>query len=159
MIYSFFLFVFVQKSFLTKNFLLYVEINLTTRGPLYPCLVMFACDSDQLWFWWKIFVMGFVNYLWRSSWLYLKLPSSREFQIAIICSNDLSMVNPPRMYVRFASFLLHWHRWQKLTESPWRMSTILPYIIESSDLIVIVPSWLLTPIGWGVFFILWAESI
>ena len=39
MIYAFFLFVFVQKSFLTKNFFLYVEINLTTRVPLYTCLV------------------------------------------------------------------------------------------------------------------------
>ena len=39
MIYAFFLFVFVQKSFLTKTFFLYVEINLTTRGPLYTCLV------------------------------------------------------------------------------------------------------------------------
>ena len=30
---------FVQKSFLTKNYFLIVEINLTTRGPLYTCLV------------------------------------------------------------------------------------------------------------------------
>ena len=40
MIYAFFLFVFVQKSFLTKKYFLYVEINLTTRGPLYTCLVL-----------------------------------------------------------------------------------------------------------------------
>ena len=39
MIYAFFLFVFVQKSFLTKKFFLFAEINLTTRGPLYTCLV------------------------------------------------------------------------------------------------------------------------
>ena len=42
MIYAFFLFVFVQKSFLTKNFFLSVEINLTTRSPLYTCLVLIA---------------------------------------------------------------------------------------------------------------------
>ena len=30
---------FVQKSFLTQNILLFDEINLTTRGPLYTCLV------------------------------------------------------------------------------------------------------------------------
>ena len=35
MIYAFF----VQKSFLTKKFLLFAEINLTTQGPLYTCLV------------------------------------------------------------------------------------------------------------------------
>ena len=39
MIYAFFLFVFVQKSFLTKKLFLFAEINLTTRGPLYTCLV------------------------------------------------------------------------------------------------------------------------
>ena len=31
---------FVQKSFLTKNYFLTAEINLTTRGPLYTCLVL-----------------------------------------------------------------------------------------------------------------------
>ena len=46
MIYAFFLFVFVQKSFLTKTFFLYVEINLTTRGPLYTCLVVLAEDIE-----------------------------------------------------------------------------------------------------------------
>ena len=40
MIYAFFLFVFVQKSFLTKIILLFAEINLTSRGPLYTCLVL-----------------------------------------------------------------------------------------------------------------------
>ena len=40
MIYAFFLFVFVQKSFLTKNCFLTAEINLTIRGPLYTCLVL-----------------------------------------------------------------------------------------------------------------------
>ena len=39
MIYAFSLFVFVQESFLTKNFFLPAEINLTSRGPLYTCLV------------------------------------------------------------------------------------------------------------------------
>ena len=39
MIYAFFLFVFVKKSFLTKKFFLFAEINLTTRCPLYTCLV------------------------------------------------------------------------------------------------------------------------
>ena len=39
MIYAFLDF-FVQKSFLTKNFLT-ADINLTTRGPLYTCLVVF----------------------------------------------------------------------------------------------------------------------
>ena len=39
MIYAFFLFVFVPKSFLTKKIFLFAEINLTTRGPLYTCLV------------------------------------------------------------------------------------------------------------------------
>ena len=38
MIYAFFLFVFVQKSFLTEKVFLYVEIHLTTRGPLCTCL-------------------------------------------------------------------------------------------------------------------------
>ena len=33
---------FVQKSLLTKNYFLIVEINLTTRGPLYTCLVFCA---------------------------------------------------------------------------------------------------------------------
>ena len=42
MIYAFFLFVFVQKSFLTKKFFFYVEINLTTGGPLYTCLVTYG---------------------------------------------------------------------------------------------------------------------
>ena len=46
MIYAFFLFVFVQKSFLTKKFILYVEINLTTRGPLYTCLVSWGIFSS-----------------------------------------------------------------------------------------------------------------
>ena len=41
MIYAF-LFFFVQKSFLTKNYFLTAEINLTTRGPLYTCLVLFV---------------------------------------------------------------------------------------------------------------------
>ena len=39
MIYAFFLFVFVQKSFLTKKLSRFAEINLTTRGPLYTWLV------------------------------------------------------------------------------------------------------------------------
>ena len=39
MIYAFFDF-FVQKSFLTKNYFLTAEINLTTWGPLYTCLVV-----------------------------------------------------------------------------------------------------------------------
>ena len=34
----FFIFL-VQKSFLTKNYFLFTMINLTTRGPLYTCLV------------------------------------------------------------------------------------------------------------------------
>ena len=42
MIYAFFLFVFVQKSFLTKKLFLFAEINLTTQGPLYTCLVLSA---------------------------------------------------------------------------------------------------------------------
>ena len=37
MIFAFFDF-FVQKSFLTKNYFLTVEINLITRSPLYTCL-------------------------------------------------------------------------------------------------------------------------
>ena len=41
MIYTFFCF-YVQKSFLTKNCFLTAEINLTTRGPLYTCLVVAA---------------------------------------------------------------------------------------------------------------------
>ena len=40
--YAFFLFVFGQKSFLTATFFLYVEINLTTRGPLHTFLVAIA---------------------------------------------------------------------------------------------------------------------
>ena len=50
-IYAFFDF-FVQKSFLTKNCFLTAERNLTTRGPLYTCLVQFrvwhfsGCDKD-----------------------------------------------------------------------------------------------------------------
>ena len=39
MIYAFFDFLFVQKSFLIKSYLLTAEINLTTRGTLYTCLV------------------------------------------------------------------------------------------------------------------------
>ena len=31
---------FGQKSFLTKNYFLTAEVNLTTRGPLYTCLVL-----------------------------------------------------------------------------------------------------------------------
>ena len=38
MIYALFYF-FVQRSFLTKNYFLIAEINLTTWGPLYTCLV------------------------------------------------------------------------------------------------------------------------
>ena len=48
MIYAFFLFVFVQKSFLIKKIFLYVEINLTTRGPLYTCLVYNYMQIDIL---------------------------------------------------------------------------------------------------------------
>ena len=33
-------FFYVQKLFLTQNFLLFAEINLTTWGPLYTCLVI-----------------------------------------------------------------------------------------------------------------------
>ena len=47
MIYAFFLFVFVQKSFLTKKFFLHVEINLTTRGQLYTCLVIPKFNSKS----------------------------------------------------------------------------------------------------------------
>ena len=36
-----FLIFFVQKSFSTKNYLLFAKINLTTWGPLYTCLVLF----------------------------------------------------------------------------------------------------------------------
>ena len=38
MIYAYFDFL-VQKSFLTKNYFLIDEIDLTTQGPLYTCLV------------------------------------------------------------------------------------------------------------------------
>ena len=38
-----FYFFFVQKTFLTKNYFLTAEINLTTQGPLYTCLVI---DGD-----------------------------------------------------------------------------------------------------------------
>ena len=48
MIYAFFLFVFVQKSFLTKNYFLTAEINLTTRGPLYTCLIESQFDFFQI---------------------------------------------------------------------------------------------------------------
>ena len=41
MIYAFVLFAFVQKSFLTKNYFLIAERNLTTRGPLYTSLVLY----------------------------------------------------------------------------------------------------------------------
>ena len=47
MIYAFFLFVFVQKSFLTKNFFPFAEM-----GPLYTCLVFLF-----LWKLWK-FIEG-----------------------------------------------------------------------------------------------------
>ena len=33
-------FFFIQKSFWTKNYFHTAEMNLTTRGPLYTCLVM-----------------------------------------------------------------------------------------------------------------------
>ena len=39
MIYAFFD-VFVQKSFLTKDYFLTSEIDLTTLGPLHTCLVL-----------------------------------------------------------------------------------------------------------------------
>ena len=42
MIAAFLLNSFVQKSFLTKIFFLFAEINLTARGPLYTCLVYLA---------------------------------------------------------------------------------------------------------------------
>ena len=43
-----FLIFFVQKSFLTKNYFLTAEIKLTTRGPLYTCLVFIVmnCASN-----------------------------------------------------------------------------------------------------------------
>ena len=50
MIYAFFLFVFVQKSFLTNIFFPFAEINLTTRGPLYTCLVCLEI-SENGYFW------------------------------------------------------------------------------------------------------------
>ena len=37
-----FLIFLVQKSFLTKNYFLTADRNLTTRGPLYTCLAMVA---------------------------------------------------------------------------------------------------------------------
>ena len=39
MIYAFFEF-FVQKIIFDQNYFLTAEINLTTRGPLYTCLVL-----------------------------------------------------------------------------------------------------------------------
>ena len=53
MIYAFFDF-FVQKSFLTKNYFLTAEINLTTRGPLYTCLVCFYIWSSVVLKIWRI---------------------------------------------------------------------------------------------------------
>ena len=41
MIYAFFLFVFVQKSFR------FAEINLTIRGPFYTCLVLKHKEEDE----------------------------------------------------------------------------------------------------------------
>ena len=41
MIYVFFLIVYDQKSYLAKKKIIFAEINLTTRGPLYTCLVYF----------------------------------------------------------------------------------------------------------------------
>ena len=39
---------FVPKSFLTKNYFLTAEINLTTLGPLYTCLVVIWILSSKL---------------------------------------------------------------------------------------------------------------
>ena len=62
MIYAFFLFAFVENHFLTKKFFLCVEINLTTGGPLYTCLVhpgTFALID------WKIEWIHTAKNLWR----------------------------------------------------------------------------------------------
>ena len=48
MIYAFFLFVFVQKSFLTRKCFLYVEINLTTRGSLYIDCIIFIGFHEKV---------------------------------------------------------------------------------------------------------------
>ena len=48
MICAFFDIFFVQKSFLTKNYFPTAEINLTTRGPLYTCLVVSKLLDDCL---------------------------------------------------------------------------------------------------------------
>ena len=70
MIYAFFSFAFVEKSFLTKKFFLCVEINLTTRGPLYTCLVLICFCSKIVFyqnffsFWWdKLDYPGSIVYL------------------------------------------------------------------------------------------------
>ena len=44
---NFFYFLFVQKAFLTKKMFLFAEINLTTRGPLYTCLVLIEIDLAE----------------------------------------------------------------------------------------------------------------
>ena len=62
MIDVFFLFVFVQKSFLTKIFFIFAEINLTTRGPLYTCLVLIFCSKI-------IFDQKLFSYCWDKIWL------------------------------------------------------------------------------------------
>ena len=45
MIHAFFDF-FVQNSFLTGNYILVVDINLTTRGLLYTCLFLHGCRGQ-----------------------------------------------------------------------------------------------------------------
>ena len=52
MIMHFFNF-FVQKSFLTKNYFLTAERNLTTWGPLYTCLVTFQLRDFMSSYWFE----------------------------------------------------------------------------------------------------------
>ena len=68
MIYAFFDFL-CSKIILTKNYFHTAEINLTTRGPLYTCLVLFFCSKiifDQKLFsycWDKFDYPGSIVYL------------------------------------------------------------------------------------------------
>ena len=63
--------VFVQKSFLTKNYFLTAEINLTTWGPFYTCLVCISilCNnwtSTKISVLWPLFIdkVQCAFYLW-----------------------------------------------------------------------------------------------
>ena len=82
MLYAFFLFVFVQKSFLTKIFSLFTEINLTTIVYLsclwltffrhFWCFSHYVCSDAVIWTTWNWDRIYSIYSIWRSTIFFSK---------------------------------------------------------------------------------------